>query len=333
MHAVVRLHKGYLALGLISLLFFVGMGTCSSYFIYHEVPEDRRIYAVVFFLGFWGFMACLSLWVLIACWRESLTMHDEQIVQKGILSTKEFKLNDFTEAHWRAIPVGGSIVLKAATGKMKIYFHNFEREQSLSLIRYFRGKLPQSIQHGWPLFCYKVALPLRKASAEDEPKADREPNEDETRIPRQRWDWYFLPGVVAAAGIGVYLWRTLGTPQSLLAPLPLVLLWSLLRWATPKRGMIAKNPSACPEERRGMTMILGAFVLMYPLMFLGKFLERRHPTLSWIVVLPLAAMLPFAIREAYRKDRRQKERDLQAAPADAEEWERTEAASLNGQVN
>jgi hypothetical protein len=58
-------------------------------------------------------------------------------------------------------------------------------------------------------------------------------------LKRRRWDLYFLPAMLAAAAFGAVVAAATGEMKPLVAPVPLGLLWWLMRAATPRDGMRA----------------------------------------------------------------------------------------------
>ena len=43
----------------------------------------------------------------------------------------------------------------------RLHLHGFDRQDRLEIVRRLRDLIPAGKQDGWPLFCSKVALPLR----------------------------------------------------------------------------------------------------------------------------------------------------------------------------
>lgn len=125
------------------------------------------------------------------------------------------------------------------------HFGNFERAERLWLIRYLRGKLPESVRQDWGLFCHKVALRLQEHDA----VGDRPPAQDEVAITRRRWDWYFVPSIVISAGIGIVLYWRLGQPRFLTAPAAPIFLWLFLRFTTPKKRLGNKTVQRSTEAQ------------------------------------------------------------------------------------
>ncbi len=321
MNATFRLRRYYRNVGLVCLGFYAGIAVFSSLATLFAFPGESRLYAFLFFSSFWLIMAGISVWVLLAYWRYSLAVRDRHLVEKGVIFNQEIQFSEITEVRWRSTPEGGAIVLKTARSQVKLRFHNFEQAQRLSLIRFFRNKLPHAIQQDWPLFCYKVALPIREAPR------DREPSEDEARFTRRRLDWYFLPAVIVAAVMGFLFWWTLGLSRLLAAPVFVAALWWTLRTMTPRQGIVAKR-LARSEDRRTVAALLLGLVLLFPLLFLARLLENQYPAAGITAMLLLSlALFLLVFRETARNDRRRQEQALQAAPAATEEWDRQEATA------
>lgn len=183
MDAIFRPQKSYRNLAIVSLLFFLGMTVLSVCLV---VSNGCSILASFLVVGFWGFFVALSVIVLLQYYRESLSVKDGRIVQTGIIRRREMELAEVTDVRWRAMPAGGSVVLRSASQKIKANFDNFELEQRRSLIRWLRLSLPQPIQRDWEAFCIRHALPLLKHAMDAPLRAD------EVLITRRRWDRFFL---------------------------------------------------------------------------------------------------------------------------------------------
>jgi hypothetical protein len=82
MDATFRLRKLYRNLGIGGLLCSAGMTALSICF---TVSEARGLGALCVVIGVCGFFEGLSGFVLLAYWRESLTIKDQQIVQAGVV--------------------------------------------------------------------------------------------------------------------------------------------------------------------------------------------------------------------------------------------------------
>jgi len=192
---VFRLRKGYRNIGLVCLPFFVLAGVASAYGIWSEVPPHRPVNAICFVICsmcVWAFMAGLSLWVLLAYWRERLKITGGQVIHHGVIGKKEIDLADVTDVRWGIVKTG-RITLRTLTEKLKIDLDNFEATDRLRLIRFVRDRLPDTVQQEWDMFCYKIAIPLRDRYI----RGNRPPGPDEVSLTRRRWDWYFIPTILA----------------------------------------------------------------------------------------------------------------------------------------
>lgn len=312
------LRSHYRNVGLACLVFYTGMVVFSVLEALWAVPAESRVYTLLFLPAFWLVMVGLSVWTLLAYKRYALTIRDHHLVEKGVFSSREIPFSEVVELQWRVTPQGGRIVLKTANRQVRLRLDGFEQAQRLALIRFLRNKLPLAIQQDWPLFCYKIALPLREAPFE------REPRDDETRITRRHWNRYFLPTVIVAAAMSVFFWWTLGLSRLLAAPMGVAALWWAIRVMTPRQGVIAKR-LAHSEDRRIVAALLLGLILLFPLILLARLLETWHPaagiTLMLLGALPLFFLV---IRETAQSERRRQEQARQAVPEAVTEWERQE---------
>jgi hypothetical protein len=302
---VLRLKKSHRNIAIICPIFFVGMMTGSSY----VALSNGSILGSLVLGGFWGFWVVLSAMLLLSCYRESLFVDDGKIIQTGILRRREMAFSDIVSVRWRIMPVGGSAVLRSSAEKIKVTFDNFELEQKRWLIRLLRLSLPQSIQQDWERFCLRNALPLLKQDTD----APLQPGE--ILITRRRWDRFFLATTVVLVVLGIICAWLLQSPTPLAFPLVSLLLWPLMRFSTPAKGLrCGKTPA--PEKRHLLIFAVwyGVGVAIIPL-------DNSHNGLTIGLVIVWFAILLYL---AYRMDRRREATRDVAAPAAAEEWERLE---------
>ena len=76
MNETLYLRQYHRNVGIICLILFVGMMVLSAFYMPFDVPQNVRIYAVCLFVAIFGFWAALSVWGLLAYWRESLSIKD-----------------------------------------------------------------------------------------------------------------------------------------------------------------------------------------------------------------------------------------------------------------
>ncbi len=315
---VFRLRKGYRNLGIVCLLFFVAIGVASAWGIWSEAPPNRRVhalYAVVFFLCYWGFCAGLSLWVLVGYYRESLEFRDGHVIQQGVIGRKEIYLADVADVHWTVIR-SGRITLRTVTEKLRIYLDNFEPIERLWLIRHIENGLPKSVQRDWDLFCYKIAIPLRERDIQ----ANRPPGPDEVTLTRRRLDWYFVPFTILCGVMGfVFSWE-FQQPRLLAAPLMPAFLWILLRFTIPRQGLVSKRIGSEPGQTRFLLFYLWWTGIAIVGFLLFALFEPRQPLALALVLVGVVLWFGGIILRAFRFDRERKQRDREAAKVAVQQW-------------
>ena len=81
------------------------------------------------------FMDGISLWCLLAYWRDELTIQGDRIRWRGIVRTREIDLLEVTDARWRP----GSIVLRNDATRLTIDFANYEETENDRIIGHLRS--------------------------------------------------------------------------------------------------------------------------------------------------------------------------------------------------
>ena len=317
MNEVFFVRRHYRNVAAIYLPFFCGIMAFSVYVALAACPEDRRILALCFFSGVWGVFIALAIWILVAYWRESLTVTEGHVAQRGIISSHEMSFPEVTELLWRGTPNGGSLVLRSASRTIKVYLDNFEPEQRRWLTRLFRLSLPYSIQRDWERFCFLRALPLLKGRL-DVPLSD-----SEVLITRHRWDSYFLPATLLSAMIGVLCAWHLGQPQCLLFPVPVVGVWLWMRFTTPRKGFRSQRLSKMFERGFLLSLLVWTGIATAALA-VDRFVSPHlsHPSI-WPVSVCVLWFIAMGV-VFYRLDHWKQQREQPMAFAAAEEWEKLE---------
>jgi hypothetical protein len=306
MDKTLRLRNSYGAVGIVSLFFFAGMmGFSFVAFFRDNMP------GAVCFSGFWGAWIVVSVWLLAAYYRESVSVDECRIVQQGILRRREMAFADVANARWRTMPRGGAVVLRSLTGKIKVCFDNFGLEERRWLIRHLRLSLPQSVQQDWDRFCVRNALPLAKHDAD----APLQPGE--VLLTKRRWDRFFLVLTATTAVVSAVCARVLEYPPALVLPVICLLMWLMIRFYTPAKGMRDKRLSANPEKGYFLFLLIwgpvGVTAVM-PLSY-GQFDLAIGVLVLWFTVL---------VNQSYRLDRRREAAKDAVAPEAVLEWDRLE---------
>jgi hypothetical protein len=307
--AIFRPKQSCKRLGLLSLLFWTGM---MMLFLCGTLWEGRG--ALGPFLLVCGGLGCfiaLSVFLLLAYYRESLSFKDGRIVQTGVVRRRKMELSEVTDARWRIAPVGGSVVLRSRSQKIKAYFDNFELDRRQLLIRLLRTSLPQSVQRDWEQFCVQIALPLAKHSA------DAPLGTDEILVTRRRWDRFFVVLAALMLPTSILCAWLLQDPSPLAIPIPVAAVWLMIRFTTPRQGMRSRRISATPEKGYLLLLLLWTVVMLVPICLLG---DNHFGLDVGLMILWFAGI----VWQAHRLDRRRKAAQDALVPAAAEEWERLE---------
>lgn len=294
------------------------MGTFSvAVSILAPSPNARLhpIYMAMFFGLFWGAWSCLAIWHLLAYWRERLSIADD-VIQRGVIRTQTILFDEIEKLIWKPSPP--QVRLIAETTRAKIHLTNFAEADQLWLIRQLQQRIPNTVQEGWGLFCVKVAVPLCKNDTECLAPG-------QVAVTRKRWAWYFLPTTLLFAILGIVLSMTLGLHRMLSAPLPILALWALLHFSTPRKGLAVTRIHAEPGSSRFLLFLLfwggvalaGSFVLF-------AVNPRFPPTFVW---LTSGGILWFAvlIYKAIQVDRLRQRSDEDRIPMALTEWDKADS--------
>lgn len=304
------------------LLVFGGMFATTTLAFVRNVPTERIVFALPL-AGVWLVPFGLAVWSVLAWQRSMLLIEDGCITKRGVLRTKQVDPTNVVDVKWRIWPRSGSLVLRDSTTRMAIGFGNLDREQRLELIRYFRRRLPTSVQQDWEMFCYKIALRLRDRAL------DRPLQEGEVRISRRRWDYYMASATLLFTIAGIVAWRMTGDVRTaLLAPLAGIPIWAILRFGTPKEGMIVTNASKSETKYAlaalGMAMAL-IFIGLFAISFTAAYYRAFTPYVVPAVLASTFVLLVCVLRRTYILDRSRAAREAREAPLAAARWEAEEA--------
>jgi hypothetical protein len=308
MYQTFRIRPFYRDIGLICVAIWSAFGVVAAWAAMTDPKIAHPLAALLLFGAISSFFNGLGVWLLLAYWKYRLIIEDHHLTKIGIFATRELRLVDVTEAHWRLRPVGGGILLATPDVRMKLDFNEYTTEQRDALIRHFRAELDPSVQEGWKLFAYRVS---------DGEPTGREPHPGDVLVTRRRADLIGSAATLAAAGIGMFRawqvgkwWFALGPPGFMFA------VWMFLRFSTPKQGQIDRRISAM-DWPPGLIRILLSLLPFVGFIELISWL-RLAPTSETVAMSSgLAIYVIYVMTEAYFGDRWQRRRDVQAAEAAA----------------
>jgi hypothetical protein len=149
---VYRQRKVNWYLGLVGLVVWTcmaGTGIVMS-LLNPDGSVSRPVLAAVFCGCFFGAFALLSLYLIVAYYRTSLSTSDATIRHHGVLGSKTLPVTDITRAVWRSWPRGGSLVLHTTDERLAVEFGPYE--DSRDLAAFMRATLPEEVQEGYERF-------------------------------------------------------------------------------------------------------------------------------------------------------------------------------------
>jgi hypothetical protein len=132
----------YLWAGLCCPVFFVWMAIGS---LKHIDPPGGAL-AIA---GWYAFMTLLSVWVVVAYFRQRVYIAGKLVRTSGCLRSRQVNLSDVTRAVWQRFPGTGGIKLYAGEVCCTV---SFSYRGSRELIMFFRNALAEQVQENWERF-------------------------------------------------------------------------------------------------------------------------------------------------------------------------------------
>ncbi len=306
MDEVFRLKKSIRNVGLACLPCFLAWGSLMLWVGLDAPHAPNRLLLAVGLAGVPFGMAGLSVYVLVAYRKETLTIREDRVTFRGVFGRKEIDLDAVTRVRWFVL--GDRIVLRTDSAQLSIFLGNYEPEDRSRIIAHLRTVLRPEVQDGWNLFAYR-----------EEQRAERsnrtKPGPDEVLIRRDRYDRHLVSSLVLAGLSGVVVWRITGNPGSLALILVPLFPWALLRASTPAEGMVATKLSA--SRNRDAVRSAGVMLLWGLVGIAGIAVnEYYRPKLTEpdaILIVGAVAWLVVLFFEGFRLDRLQSARDREAA--------------------
>lgn len=313
---VIRLRKYYRNLGVCGLILSATMGITCLLVEMDDVPADRELPLLIFFISFFTFLSGAYLWIVLSYYYATLTIHGRNIIEQGVLRRKELDLDHIRQLRWIASPFGG-IQLKSLTEKITIHIDNFPCEERLWIVEYLREQIPASAQEGWDLFCHRVALPLRRY----DPQALPVPDNDEVLLTRKRWDRLLLPWIPLFTVGGVLAAWKFNQTHLLIAPLLPILIWLSMRYSTPQQGMVSRKISA-DKETSSLLTFLGGMLAAYMIILVGlKLIDNPRLDHSITILCLTLIWMAAVLCKCHRLDKTRHKKQREQSKRSLEEWE------------
>jgi hypothetical protein len=95
------------------------------------------------------FMFANAIYYVLFCIRHRLYVSESSIAHKGIHRNTTIDFQDLTDARWRPYDKMGRLILRTSDTKIDIVFSDYPKELASELVRFFRHRLPETIQRDW----------------------------------------------------------------------------------------------------------------------------------------------------------------------------------------
>jgi hypothetical protein len=263
---------------------------------------------------------------LLAYHVERITVEGTAILIRSVFQMRQFDAAAVDKLIWKTRPRGSRIDFFVAGRRTSVDLDGYDDEDRLRMIRRFRGLIPAAKQADWPMFCQKIALPLRDRCARPaagEPPCPRA--EGEVVITRRRYDRLaavMLPASFVVAGA---VWWATGSPVLLGAALAIAAGWLFLRYTVRREGERRVQLTAMPGHRSLLSYLavtVGSAIFISVLRLAGV---GRDAALSAGLMVLVPAM-PFLVYGLFRAAKQQDHEAEIGATTAPDRWESGELA-------
>lgn len=263
-----------------------------------------------------GIMVLMSIYIWAAYYVERLTINGTMLSIRSMLQNRQFDVSELACLKWRVYPIGGSIKFSVLGSTARLDLYGYDKEVRLQIIRALRELVPPRIQEGWPMFCHKVALPLK----DGKPSTSRvDPTADYFTITRSRYDRMFKFGFPISVVLAIAVGMLSGLWQFAMLPVLVIAAWLLLRFNVPTEGRAEPRMSSTPQGRGqliGWGAVVGAQLVMIGLALFG--VEKSIACTIGCVIMLLA--FPPMLYFLNKADKQRKTDDERGAESAEEEW-------------
>ncbi len=149
-----RVHKIYLVLGTVGVVFFGTAGLVSTLAAATNFDGSfgRPVTAAIIFGSGWSCITLPSVWLILEYRRSRLFISANAVCKVGVFRTQTLLWSEITAAQWRTNLQGGKLVLRARAGKISIEFAAYRWDEDFKPIAFFRSRLSENVQAGWDKF-------------------------------------------------------------------------------------------------------------------------------------------------------------------------------------
>lgn len=257
------------------------------------MPRESRPYSA----AFWGCWMLAAIYELLYFKRFRMVVDGSRLAIAKPFRSYQIDLSQVNRARWQHVPT--LLKLREGRNTLRLDFGQFRLEDRLPLIELFRAAIPRNAQHGWDVFCLRVALPLRQVGSEDD--QNRPLEADQVLMTRRSYDRLFLCllPVVAIVG-GLAAWYSRSWFLLFWSFFSIGLIWAPLRLMCPKKGYRTSRITR-GRDRPYLGFMLGALIVGSAGIWLS-FAFDAPPAITWGGFgLWFLAVLARSVREGQRQ--------------------------------
>src|SRR5437899_14294 len=140
MNAKFTPRRKYFRVGASLLPLYLAMLLFSAIGMYLDARPDRRLVAMAFVVVFWGCMAALPAYLMLAYRKEATILGDDTVRFVRVFTDQTIRLADVRRARWYCYGKPLRLKIVAEKSKRTIWFDNFYPDQNAEILRYFRER-------------------------------------------------------------------------------------------------------------------------------------------------------------------------------------------------
>ena len=325
-----RLRRSIQIQGIVFTLFFLTLAIACVSVAFLDDPskygfkgEHAVAFSVAIGILFWGGWALLGVYTLLAYYVEQVTIARSTVAVRSVFQNRRFDVSEIVNLTWKSLPGAGRLVLSTENFRTKLDLYGFCDEDRLTLVRQFRRMIPEDKQTEWPMFCHKIAIPLRDRRLAR--------NMGDATLQDTSGDVFIAPTLRSTGGrigshsaIVAYLtWWITASPIAFAVPACLPFFWLQIRFSVRAEGEVQSRLTGSPGGYTalfGMSMVVVSGITAAALRFAG-YSRDTGCTAGLLILVPT---LPIFIYGLYRADRQQKREADVAASLAPGQWDADE---------